>query len=134
MYNIESQANLPITLMILGSNPTTLPNSILFNNGAIDTSTSVVINPIGQGNIFKVVITPTSTGQFAFYANGEMQASLNVVTKSLYSSIQDLLDESLGSWSWDKTTGDLSMLRQDGSVLAYFKVEDTLSVASRERI
>ncbi|MNY59748.1 hypothetical protein D3C86_1962240 [compost metagenome] len=59
---------------------------------------------------------------------------MEVVTKSVYNSLRDILDESIGSWQWDKTTGGLVMLRQDGATLATFTVVDNLTTSSRERI
>jgi len=59
---------------------------------------------------------------------------LEVVAVTTTQILQNLADESIGSWTWNKTTGILNMIRQDGSPLANFNVVDNLSTASRERL
>ena len=41
--------------------------------------------------------------------------------------------EALGSWSWDKVTGLVTMLDPGGNQVAIFEVTDTAISASRER-
>lgn len=55
------------------------------------------------------------------------------VPQNVIDMIMDLHAEALGSWSWDKRTGFLTMLDTHGLEVATFSVTDTPDVASRER-
>lgn len=81
-----------------------------------------------------MTFTPNATGVWSIYAFAGMQFKVRVVAKSLYTFLANVEDEALGSWSWDKETGVLTVLRQDGTVLATHNVVDTLVASSRERV
>lgn len=105
---------------------------VLIKDGATDL-TPVTVQDIGIAGLYNFRFTPTSTGTYTLFAYGAIQAVIEVTTKSLYSYLENIEDEALGSWQWDKTNGTLVMLRQDGTQLANFTVIDTLTGASRER-
>ena len=98
----------------------------------------ITFQEIGTSSgIFSAAFTPTSTGVYYWFIEGDTSHNLQpfrVVTRNVYSFLQNLEDESIGSWTWDKTTGALTLLRQDASQLATFQVTDTLNSASRERL
>jgi hypothetical protein len=98
---------------------------------------STVVTPtfteIG-GGLYTFNFTPTSTGRGSLFIQGSIQASFDVVNKDILTYLKNLEDESLGSWQWNKTSGVLTLLRQDSSVLATFNVVDTLTEAHRERV
>ena len=55
------------------------------------------------------------------------------VPQNVIDMIMDLHAEALGSWTWDKRTGILTMLDTHGLEVATFTVADTPDGASRER-
>ncbi|HXP51988.1 MAG TPA: hypothetical protein VN922_18680 [Bacteroidia bacterium] len=121
--------------MVVGTAPnlTTIPDLALFLNGTIN-ATSVTVAYSGTGNIYSLTFTPQATGIFNLYCFAGMQARINVVNQSIYSYLQNIEDEAVGSWVWDKVAGTLNMLRQNGTALASFNVVDNLTTASRELI
>lgn len=78
------------------------------------------------------VFTPTTTGYYTLFIEGSIQAKFSVVSSTVQKIVRDIQDQVLGSWIWDKTTGELTLLRQDSSFLAKYKVIDNLESASRE--
>lgn len=133
MVSLEAVVNTPTTFMVSGPNTNPLADGVLYLNGAASGITPTVTQ-IGVTNAWKVTFTPTSTGVFSYYAFGAIQVQVQAVTKSLYSFLANIEDEALGSWSWNKTTGVLTVLRQSGTVLATHEVIDTSTTASRERV
>ncbi|HET8688142.1 MAG TPA: hypothetical protein VFM18_16020, partial [Methanosarcina sp.] len=59
---------------------------------------------------------------------------IHVVSKDVYSILYDLDDIGQGSWRYDKTTGVMTLYRQNGMVLRTFNVLDNNSQTSRELI
>ncbi len=108
-------------------------DTTLIKEGALDLTTVnfVYLATPGLG-VFS--FTPTTTGTYYLFSDGIIQASIDVNSKSIRSYLVNIEDEALGSWTWDKTTGALTMLKQDGGTLANFEVVDTLTESSRERI
>jgi hypothetical protein len=135
MTTIDSQLNTPVTLMVVGNAPslTTIPDLALFLNGTLN-STPVTVAYTGTGNIYALTFTPQTSGVYNLYCFSAMQARVNVVIQSIYTYLQNIEDEAMGSWVWDKVGATLNMLRQDGTTLASFNVVDNLTTASRELI
>ncbi|MNK27618.1 hypothetical protein D3C87_459800 [compost metagenome] len=136
MINTASEVNTSLTLTVKGPGAG-LPSPadlVLLKNGAVDTATAITFASVGIQDLYNFTFVPASTGTYTLHAFGDIQARVEVVTKSVYNSLRDILDESIGSWQWDKTTGGLVMLRQDGATLATFTVVDNLTTSSRERI
>lgn len=86
------------------------------------------------GGVYTMNFTPTSTGELTIFIEGQIQVRAQVVTKTVSSVLKDLSDEALGSWSWNKSTGVLTLYKSDSSVLATYNVVDTVTTASRERV
>lgn len=128
--------NQPYSLPFLADSLTTgltgfLDVIVLVNGELPDTQPTINYTEIGYG-LYTLSITPSVTGIWTIFIEGKLY-TIEVVARDIYSILRNLEDESLGSWSWDKTTGILTALRQDGSELATFTVSDTLETASRER-
>jgi hypothetical protein len=133
MTTFNSTVNTQTLVMVNGTEPslTVIPDLALYLNGVLN-STSVTVAYVGTGNLYTLTFTPTSTGIYNLFCFGEIQARINVMTRSDQSFLQNIEDECLGSWSWDKTGGTLTLLRQDGTTLNTYNVTDTLTTASRE--
>lgn len=128
----ELLVNVPFSTIIRGPDNTTPPLPVLYV-GAVQSGVNPICVQVGSTEYWTVTFTPNATGLYTFYAFGELQFRTDCISKSMFQMIKNVEDECLGSWSWDKTTGVLTMLRQDGSTLATFTATDTLVAASRER-
>lgn len=85
------------------------------------------------GGLYTATFTPAATGKWTMFVGGQTYG-FEVVSKTLQNALGELLDESLGSWSWNKSTGLLTLFKADTSVLATYNVVDTVQAASRERL
>lgn len=95
---------------------------------------TVLVQNLSLAGPSLVKFTPSSTGRYTVcLVSGEILGVVDVVTRTLQSYARNIEDEALGSWQWNRTSGTLQLLRQDGSVLANFTVTDTLTDSSRER-
>lgn len=112
---------------------TTAADMVLYRAGAASGITPTAAQ-IGSTNAWSVSFTPNATGVYSLYVFGGVQLRVNVVLKASTDLLRDLSDEALGSWSWNKQTGVLSLVRQDGTALASFTMTDNLTVSSRERV
>jgi len=132
---IEAVLNQPFTTVVTSAPGASASDAALFLNGSAYTGPAPIVTQIsGSSNTWSVTFTPTSTGILSFRCFGEICFRVPVVQKSLYVTAKNLEDEALGSWSWNKTTGVLTLLRQDGSAFTSFNVADTSVSGSRERI
>jgi hypothetical protein len=113
---------------------TTQPTDLVLLLDANLNTTPVVFTNLNTAGLSKFSFTPTVTGTYTLFGDGKVLATVEVTSRSLRSFMQNLEDESLGSWTWNKTTGAMQMLRQDGTLLASFNVIDNLNTSSRERI
>jgi len=130
-YNIQANTPVVITTVITG---TTVPGDLLLLlNGSIN-STVVTFSNLNSAGLCTFSFTPVSTGVYTLFGQGTIISTTEVVTKAPLTYLKNIEDESLGSWQWDKTTGIMSMIRQDGTPLAQFNILDNLTTSSRERI
>lgn len=60
-------------------------------------------------------------------------AAINGVPQNVIDMIMDLHAEAMGSWSWDKRTGILTMFDTHGLEAAKFSVTDSADLSARER-
>lgn len=130
---LEAILNTPFTTVVSGPTGTPLTDVFLYLNGAASGITPTVTQ-IGSSNVWRVVFTPTSTGEYSLFGFQTIQFRVTCVPKSLYSFLTNVEDEALGSWTWNKETGVLTVLRQNGSVLATHNMLDNLTSSSRERV
>lgn len=128
---VNQLARIPFLSTGLVTGLTTFSFVYLLNG--ISTVVTPTFTEIG-GGLYTFNFTPTSTGRGSLFIQGSIQASFDVVNKDILTYLKNLEDESLGSWQWNKTSGVLTFLRQDSSVLATFNVVDTLTEAHRERV
>ena len=132
------QVNQQVLLMIQNPSlavPSTAPSDLkLFKDGVDVTATEPLsFTDLGFKGLSRVTFTPQSTGLYMVFAFDEIQVLVDVVPRTSESYLKNIEDESLGSWVWDKTTGHLEMIRQDGTTLANYAVTDSLTESSRER-
>jgi hypothetical protein len=133
MINTSATINETIKLYFQADPGLVNPGLTVLNNGTVvDSATTTVVESSTPG-IYIVTYNPTITGRQCVIFNNNLVAFIEVVTKSIYSSLKNLEDEALGSWIWDKQLGKLDMIRQDGTPLASFDVVENLTTASRER-
>lgn len=125
--------NTPVTLPFVGTiGQLTFPDLTFLKDGVVVVQANTT-QALGNG-LFSITFTPTTTGRYEIYVNAKLQGQVEVVSKTAQSLLTDIVDEALGSWSWDKTTGVLTLLRQNGSTLKTYTVVDNQSTASRELI
>lgn len=135
MINLVTTINTPITLAFTATTGlTTFSDFAIVLNGALVVSPVYTLVEIPTTGIYIVTYTPLATGSYIFRASGAIYAAVQVQTRSLVSYLQNIEDEALGSWTWNKQSGTLNLLRQDGTSLANYTVVETLTAASRERI
>lgn len=127
--------NQPIVVPFVSANlvtgKTSFTNVYFLLNGVV-VSMSYTTAEIGNG-LYTFTFTPISTGTYSIFIEQTIAANLSVVTRTTTSYLQNIEDEALGSWSWDKTTGILTLVTQSGTALATFAVTDNLMLASRSR-
>lgn len=129
----ESVINTPVVTVVFNPASGSLTDAAVYLNGALSTQ-PVTVAQVGSVATWSVSFTPNATGIWTLKAFNTMQFRTKVVARSVYDFLRNVEDESLGSWQWDKDTGVLTMLRQDGTDLATFNVVDGLEESSRERI
>ena len=134
---MECTVNQPLKLGFvstgLATGLTNFSYTILRNGLSYSPAVTPTFTEIG-GGLYTFNVTPDSTGEWSLFIQGSIQVRFTVLTKTTQEIVKNIEDESLGSWSWDKVNGTLSLYKQDGSPLASFNVVDNLSTASRERI
>jgi hypothetical protein len=130
-YNIQANTPVVITTVITG---TTVPSDLLLLLNGVINPTVVTFSNLNSAGLCTFSFTPTSTGVYTLFGQGTIISTIEVVVKAPITYLKNIEDESLGSWQWDKTTGIMSMLRQDGTSLAQFNILDSLTTSSRERI
>lgn len=130
---LELITNTPFTTVIYNPTNEELPDCALFINDVVS-NINVNFYRIGTTSCWSISFTPTVTGVYSLFAFGMIQLRLKCVEKSAYSILANIEDEAVGSWSWDKQTGKLTMFRQNGTVLSTYNVVDNLLISSRERI
>lgn len=131
----DTQVNLPIKLPFTSVNLATglaSFNNVRFLIDGVNTVIAYTTAEIGNG-LYVMTFTPAVTGLYTIFIEQTIAGTVNIVTKPLYTYLKNLEDEALGSWSWSKTAGTLTLTRQDGNPLATFSVADDLTTASRQR-
>lgn len=132
---LELTLNSPFTFVVSGPDTVTTPLPQVYVDGALSNQ-NILVTPLGTGatNLYSLTYTPSNTGTHSFVAFGQVKLTLPCYARPVTSMIANIEDESIGSWTWDKNTGSLTMLRQNGTTLATFNAQDSLTSASRERL
>lgn len=130
---MEYLVNTALKIPFVGSTTglTSFPDLNILKDG-VPVVISNTTTEIGN-KLYVLNLTITSTGGYTLFVNGQVQDKFEIVSKTSYAIISDIIDESLGSWNWNKTSGVLTLYRQNGSQMATFDVVDNSTVASRER-
>lgn len=123
---MEVLINQPYTSVVSGSG--TLGAFVVINGSVVAVTSSTQVDT----TTWLVTFTPTSSGVATVVAFGQVQERVLVVQKLSRTMLANVEDEALGSWQWNKQTGTLTLLRQDGSTLANFVAMDSVAQASRE--
>lgn len=134
MSQVTSVVNTPFSIPFLASPGTTsFPDLKILKDGDLVSSPTFTVVEVSPG-IFKFTYTPLATGVHYLFVGGAIVGDANIVDRTLASYLKNIEDESLGSWTWDKTAGTLVMYRQNGTSLGNFTVTETLTSASRARV
>ncbi len=135
MINTTVAVSTPIKLYFnTTTGLTTFTDFKLVKDDALVSAPTYTITEIPTTGIYVFTYTPSSTGKYVVRVAGAIIGYVDVVTKTALTFLKNIEDECLGSWTWNKQAGTLAMLRQDGTELANFTVEETLTAASRERL
>jgi len=133
MINQTVAINTPLSLVFTyTTGATSFSDFSVVLNGSLVQSPTYTIVEIPSTGIYVVSYTPLATGSYYFHVNASIFASVQVLTRTDISYLQNIEDEALGSWTWNKQSGVLNLLRQDGTPLTNYTVVETLTEASRE--
>lgn len=131
---ISQPVKLPFTSVGLALGKTAFPDFKLVKNGLPYTLVTAPVYTELSGGVYSITLTPTETGEYYLFIEGSIQRTFSVVNKRTSDYLSNLEDEALGSWTWNKSTGLLTLHRQDGSTMSTFHVTDSLESGSRERL
>lgn len=129
-YLVNTVVKISVTSTGLATGLSTLTATIL-KDGAVVTPTYTTPE-IGNG-LYVFTFTPTSTGKYSVFVGG-LTYNFEIVSRTLQNVLGDVFDAVVGSWSWNRATGLLTLFRGDGSTLATYSVVETPDLASRERL
>lgn len=130
-YLVNTAVKLPVTSTGLATGQASLPVTFL-KDGLTVAGVAPTFSELGSG-LYTVNFTPASTGKWTVFVGGKTY-DLEVVSKTLQNVLGDVFDQCLGSWSWNKNSGLLTLYRGDGSTMATYNVVDNVETASRERV
>ena len=130
---INIPVKVPFTSTGLVTGLLTFTPTFLLNGVLTSITPSPTYTEIG-GGLYVMTFTPSASGVLTIFVGGLVLPAIEVVARDTNTILQNLEDEALGSWVWDKTAGTLALVRQNGSPLANFTVVDTISTANRERV
>lgn len=129
---IGQSTTIPFTSTGLTTGLTTFPYVVMWNGTVVSPVPTVTFAEVGSGAYF-LTFTPTQTGLYTILIQGQL-VNITVRTQSLTAALQTLTDAALGSWSWDKVGGVLTLLTSQGTTLATYNVADSPSSATRTRL
>jgi hypothetical protein len=134
MVTLTVAISTPANLYFKGTaGQTTFGDLLIVKDGVLVVSPTVTLVELVAG-VYRLSYTPLSTGVYMIYVAGAIAGYIESVSRTMYSYLRNIEDESLGSWSWDKTTGVLNLIRRDGTPLGSFNVVDTQTLSSKELI
>jgi hypothetical protein len=133
MTMLEATLNTPLVFAISGPAGVSASDFAIYINGVLAIPSQATITQLGVSSVWSVALTPLTTGVYSIYCFGSVKEQVTCVAKSVQSFLANIEDEALGSWAWNKQTGVLTLLRQNGTTLSTYSVVDTSGTASRER-
>lgn len=86
-----------------------------------------------HAGFYQVTLLVDSTGYYNLLIGGKV-VTFEVVQKTSQKYLADISDGVIGSWQWNKVSGELVLLRVTGEVLATYRVADGSDSASREKL
>lgn len=132
-YLLNQAVKIPFTASGLATGLTTFTPIILVNGAIPGSLPTITYTEVGQG-VYTINFAPNVSGKWAIFIGGSLQLQFEVVSKDFATYLKNLEDQALGSWTWNKTSGLLTLFRPDSSTLGTYQVSDTLEAASRERL
>lgn len=103
--------------------------TVVIKDGVVTLDSPVVT--LLTGDVYKLVFTPSSTGVYDVIVDNVLVATVEVVTRGVFDFLKNIEDVSLGSWSWSKSTGLMTLFRQDGTELSSYVMVDNAESASQ---
>jgi len=137
MLSLETVINQPFSVPFVARNNdsgrTNFTLTIL-KDGVVYTSLQSPLTwaEIGNG-LYTLSLVFTDSGLYTFFIDNAIAASVWVKERSDLSFLQNIEDAAIGSWSWNKQTGVLTLYRVNGQVLQTFTMTDTVQLTQRER-
>lgn len=108
---------------------TSSPTAVVIIKDGVKVTPSVEVLPITSTTLYSASFIPAETGNYDVAVDGVIVASVEIVTKDVFTFLRNLEDQALGGWEWDKSTKVMTIYRQDGSVLGTYTSDDTLEAA-----
>lgn len=121
----------PVASVNLTTGLTTLPVT-MFVDGRPPVSTPTPTVTEVSGGYYYLTIQPNQSGRWDIFYDGKLVYSFLVVTKLTSEFMSRIEDALLGSWSWDKQTGVLTLYTQTGDPLGTYSMVDSQSTSSRQ--
>jgi hypothetical protein len=90
-------------------------------------------------NFYSVTLTPGVTGVWRIFVGPNLIHTFEVVdsldSKDYLATLtREIHNESIGSWQWDKVTGELTLFAANGEEFKKYTIIDTAAESSRELI
>lgn len=101
--------------------------AVIVKDGSV--SLDIPVINLVTGTVYSIAFTPSSTGVYDVIVDNEIIATFEIVGRSVFDFLQNIEDEALGSWEWNKTSKVMTLFRQDGSELVRYNTDDTLEEA-----
>lgn len=108
------------------------PDFVLIGPEGVINSVTPSFTEVSVG-LYKATFLVESTGYYTLRLSNNLHV-FEVVRKTAQEYLGEVFDSTLGSWQWNKITGELTLLRTTGEVLGTYKVTDTSDSASREKL
>lgn len=128
--------NTPVYLPVVSTTVSgqTIPSIRFIRDGQLD-PTIYSVSEIDAGqNLYSVSFFPDAPGVWHVYLEGKVVAGFKIVNKDYEEYLKNIEDEAIGSWQWNKTTGQLQLFRQNGDPFQQFTIVDNNLETSREII
>lgn len=121
MINRQQELGGPVVLTF-SSPPENDNDYLIILDGESTTITASVA--LVAGNIHTLSFIPESTGIYDIVVDSVVIASIEVVSRNVFSFLKNIEDSVMGSWEWNKSTKEMTLLRLDGTVLAVYSTDD----------
>lgn len=126
-------------VVVLGSSavlsfiPTGSGPTVVVKDG-VQVALSTTVAQIGTTGVYNASFSPDQTGTFSVFALGTKVGDVEVVDRTLFDYLQNLEEEALGGWEWDKTSREITLYRRDGTAMGTYAISDGLEAAYRRPV